>query len=220
MIAAPDVSRRPYIRGVLARPVVRRAVRRAVIRRRGIGQACAEYDDSGNCIDAGTTVNLFPGGSLPQNPVTPVVASSSSNPFGSFLNPTTPSSNPAISTLLSPSSTVDVGGSPYGAVGSNGGCASGYVVGDASGNCVPATTLLNTISTTAGAASAGLSPTQAAAITTALKAATVAVGGAAPAATIVPASTNPFAAITPTQWMLIAGGAAALLLLSSSRKRR
>ena len=55
------------------RPVVRwRGVR-------GLGDTCLEYDDSGNCIDTGaTSVNLFPGGTLPPNPViNPVVSTDS-----------------------------------------------------------------------------------------------------------------------------------------------
>ena len=106
-------------------------------------------------------------------------------------------------------------------IGSSAGCSAGYVIGDASGNCVPATQLAATLGTSAGAASLGLTPTAAAAITAALRGATAAI---APTSAIVPAtavSTNPLAAlstVSPTVWLV--GGVVVIALLAISKKRR
>ncbi len=168
---------------------------------RGLGQAdsgdvcdptSASYD-SLECSNEG-------GVALPIGPAPPV----------GYVPPTSPSG-----TLLTQ---AQLGA---GSIGSSQGCASGYVVGDASGNCVPATQLAQTLSTSAGQASLGLTPSAAATITAALNAANtgikVATGQITPTAVVVP-STNPLSSISSTTWILIAVAAGAVLLMSG-RKR-
>lgn len=103
-------------------------------------------------------------------------------------------------------------------IGGPGTCAPGYVVGDTSGNCVPAAQLASTLATPAGASSLGLTNAQAAAITQALAAVGTAVRVATgqpvvPTSALVASSSNPFASISPTVWIAGAGLLALVLVL-------
>lgn len=177
----------------------------------------------GQCVDPGSgdDVSCDTPGSIAYTPSSPTLTPVpvTSGPLSSGYLTSSPSSPapPASSGLLNPGSATDVGGMPYGSIGSQGGCASGYVVGDAEGNCVPAAQLLTALSTPAGATAFGLTPSQAAAITAALKAATVAVGGSVSTSGVVPVSTNPLSSISPAMWM--AGAAALVLVLILAKKR-
>jgi hypothetical protein len=184
---------------------------------RGLGQACLEYDDSGNCVE---TAGGAPGATVPLPPLP------CSDPGADIANCTG-----TVGLLLgeapSPSGLYPVvagptlpAGAPV-SVGSSAGCAAGYVVSDASGNCAPAATVLANLSTPAGAAAAGLSASQAAAITAALRTATGVVAAISPPPVVAPpVSTNPFASISTTTWIVIAAAGAAVLLLSSRKGRR
>lgn len=103
-------------------------------------------------------------------------------------------------------------------IGGPGTCAPGYVVGDTSGNCVPAAQLASTLATPAGASSLGLTNAQAAAITQSLAAVGTAVRVATgqpvvPTSALVASSSNPFASISPTVWIAGAGLLALVLVL-------
>jgi hypothetical protein len=104
-------------------------------------------------------------------------------------------------------------------LGSSEGCAPGYVVADNSGNCAPAANLAATLRTATGAASLGLSPSQAQSIAAALQTVTNTVKAATgqPTSYVAPASTNPFASISSTVWIAGAAVLALLLVLKSKR---
>ena len=173
-------------RNTLRPPVVR-------WRRRGLGQDSGDVcDPSSSSYDDLECANET-GGPLPSG------------------GGETPTTNPlAGNTSLPPTGVMPA------AIGSNVGCAAGYVVADNSGNCAPASSLAATLSTPAGASSLGLTAAQAAAITASLNAATTAVKVATgqPVVTpVVAASSNPFASISPTTLMIGAVALVALLLV-------
>jgi hypothetical protein len=169
------------------------------------------YDDNGNCVSSDGSTYDGAGNLISSGGVTQVGATTT-------FNTTLPVAQQSTGTLLSPTSTADVGGA-YGAIGSNGGCAAGYVVADAAGNCAPAATVASTLGTAAGAASLGLTSAQAAAALAALNTATNAVKAATgqTVAPVVVASSNPFASISTTVWIAGAGLLALVLVISKKR---
>lgn len=211
MLAAADQSWTRYARGNVARPVLRR--RFGVRGLRGFGQVdCTSLDSNGNCVTS-TGAIYDQSGNLISGSIATQVGTTTT------FNTTNPVVQQSTGTLLNPGSAVDVNGSPYGAIGSSGGCAAGYVVADASGNCAPTATVAATLSTAAGAASLGLTATQQAAALASINAATAAakILSGQPAVTPVVASTNPFASISTTTLMI--GAAVILGVLVISKKR-
>jgi len=102
-------------------------------------------------------------------------------------------------------------------IGSVGACAPGYVIADNSGNCAPAGQVAATLSTPAGAAAAGLSPSAATSIASAITAgANAAKAVVAPTSYVVPGtaltSNATLGGIPISYWAM--GGAAVLFLLA------
>ena len=184
---------------------------------RGLGQAgCLAYDDEGDCTqyssDSGTSVNLFPGGSLPSNPLAnPVVTT-----------PIQITSSPVPSSLTTGYLSTDPG---YIAGATTEPSTAGLLNPNSQLSAATQTQIAALAPTTPVTSVPGLSSAQQAALIAAglTTAGQIVKSGFAP--TVLPlnpiavtTSTNPFASISATTWLI--GAAALIAVLALSGKKR
>lgn len=213
----------PGARNTMVPGAVLRAVPRARRRWgvRGLGQVCETYDDdTGECTSYATDSS---GVYLEAAPVS-CPAGYTQNPDGSCspASLAVVASGPALPPGSISTSTGTVVNNPS-AIGTSGGCPSGYVVGNAYGGCVPSATLASTLSSSAGASTLGLTAAQAQAVVAALNAGTtiakIATGQPVGTVPVAAASANPFANLSSST--LLIGGAVVFgsLLILMGKKR-